>query len=132
MVSVVVREDGTMLDGTPLERMIDTIESEGSSRPLGFSINCTHSTAARSAIARLGPAAAARVIAFQANTSARSPEELDGLDRLETEAAERFASALADLVETTSLRIIGGCCGSDARHIDALASRLARRSGGAA
>lgn len=132
MVSVVVRADGTMLDGTPLERMIDAIEAEASRPPLGYSINCSHSTAARRAIAGLSAAAAARVIAFQANTSARTPEELDGLDRIETEAPELFANALGDLTETTSLRILGGCCGSDARHIEALAGRLARRSGGAA
>ncbi len=132
MVSFVVRGEGTMLDGTPLERAIETIESEVARPPIGFSINCTHSTAARSAIRHLAPAAASRVIALQANTSSRSPEELDGLDHVETEAPEVFAKALAELADETSIRIVGGCCGSDARHIDALAARLATAGGAGA
>lgn len=133
MISAVLRADGTMLDGTPFEVAIDRIESEARRAPLGFSINCTHSTAARDAIRRLSAPAARRVIALQANASARSPEELDGLDHLETEEPETFADALAELGRTTSLRILGGCCGTDARHIEALAGRLVRaRSAGVA
>ena len=124
MVSAVVRAGGTMLDGTPLEAAIAKLDGTASP-PLGFSINCAHTAIAREAMSALSPAARRRVIALQANTSRRAPEELDGLDHLETEEPESFAADLHALVNATSLRIVGGCCGTDARHIDALASRLA-------
>jgi homocysteine S-methyltransferase len=127
LISAVVRRDGTMLDGTPLATAIARIDDE--SRPLGFSINCTHSSAARDALRRLDDRATRRVIAFQANTSARAPEDLDGLGHLETEEPEVFAASLAELARTTSLRILGGCCGTDERHIEALAARLVRAAG---
>lgn len=123
MVSAVVRAGGTMLDGTPLESAIRALDA-GATPPLGFSINCAHASIARAALQTLTPGTRRRVIALQANTSRRAPEELDGLDHLETEDPETFAEELHGLARETSLRIVGGCCGTDARHIEALAARL--------
>jgi homocysteine S-methyltransferase len=50
---------------------------------------------------------------------------LEGLAELETEDPEVFAEAMAGLRERFGLRVLGGCCGTDGRHIRALAARLA-------
>ncbi len=67
--------------------------------------------------------ASARVLGLQANTSAKSPEELDGSPILECEDPELFATRMMHLRIEFGTRVMGGCCGTDARHIFALARR---------
>lgn len=52
------------------------------------------------------------------------PEELDRLDHLDAEAAETFADAMRGLRRDYGLRVLGGCCGTNDRHIRAVARRL--------
>jgi len=69
--------------------------------------------------------AAARVIGFQANTSPRDPSEFDALTSLDTMRPEDFATSLAILRSEYGLTVLGGCCGTRAVHIHALAMALA-------
>ena len=62
-----------------------------------------------------------RLIGFQANTSARSPEELVHLEELETEAPTTFAASMLQIHQRFAIPILGGCCGTDTRHIERLA-----------
>jgi homocysteine S-methyltransferase len=62
---------------------------------------------------------------LQANTSAKSPEELDGLESLDSEAPAPFAAAMLDVRRQFGAKILGGCCGSDERHIEAIAAMIA-------
>ncbi len=127
ILSFVVRPDATLLDGNRFADAILEIDDRVAHAPLGYSINCVHPSIARSALRAIPAPARARVIALQANTSARSPEELDGLAELETEPAETYASAIDAILDESSLCLTGGCCGSDVRHIDALAVSLSKR-----
>lgn len=126
MLSFVVRPGGEILDGTPLADVIHAIDDCVPSPPLGYSINCVHATIAGTALATLPEETRRRVIAVQANTSRRTPEELDGLGELDCETPAEFAAAAAEVVRRTSVRIIGGCCGSGKEHIEALARALER------
>ena len=65
-----------------------------------------------------------RLIGLQANTSARSPEELDGLEQLDGSEPEGFAEELLGLHHKFGIKVIGGCCGTDHRHIEAIAAKL--------
>ena len=69
-----------------------------------------------------------RLIGLQANTSANSPEELLGLDHLETEAPDAFARAMCEVRERFGTQILGGCCGTDDRHIAEIAKILTESS----
>ena len=124
MLSFVVRPTGLLLDGTPLEDAIREIDGASSPPPAGFSINCVHPEIARQALSRLSDHARRRVIAFQGNTSARTPEELDNLSRIDRAEAEPFARSVATLMEESSIHIVGGCCGTDAEHMRAVADRF--------
>jgi homocysteine S-methyltransferase len=124
MLSFVVRPGGRLLDGTPLGDAIHAIDDGVPSPPLGYSINCVHATIAGNALAMLPEETRRRVIAVQANTSRRTPEELDGLAALDCETPAAFAAAAGEVVRRTSVRIIGGCCGSGQEHIEALARAL--------
>ena len=118
ILSFVVRSAGTLLDGTPLANAITAIDD--ASAPHGFAINCTHASVALAAALRLDPRTAARIVAFQGNTSALSPEELDGREELVTETPAEFADHVAALEQVLPLRIAGGCCGTTPDHIRAL------------
>jgi homocysteine S-methyltransferase len=126
LVSFVVRPSAVLLDGTPLADAIRALDAL-SPNALGISLNCVHPTVASAALSQLDPALASRVVAFQGNTSALSPEELDGQAELQGDDAPQFAASLADLAG--HIPIVGGCCGTDVSHMTALADRLMLRSG---
>jgi homocysteine S-methyltransferase len=128
VLSFVLRPDGCLLDGTPL---VDAIaEIDGRERPpAGYWINCTHPEVFATGMKEAhdsNATVAARVIGFQANTSPRDPLEFDALTSLETMRPEDFASALAILRSEFGLSVLGGCCGTRAVHIHALAMAVAQ------
>jgi homocysteine S-methyltransferase len=65
------------------------------------------------------------MVGLFANTAALTPEELDERDALVEEDPEVFGRQVAALHGEWGLKILGGCCGTDERHIRSLASRLA-------
>ena len=69
------------------------------------------------------PVAAARITGLHANTSAKSPEELEGLEALDTEAPDDFGANLWALHRDLGTRFLGGCCGTSTDHMEALAQR---------
>lgn len=129
VLSFVIRPDGCVLDGTPLEQAIEIIDSEAGTPPACYSVNCVHTSVFSAALTRMrekAPAAADRVSGIDANTSAKSPEELDGLEEIDTEAPDDFGRNLAGLRASFGLRYLGGCCGSSTGHIEALAKQCTR------
>lgn len=129
LVSFIVRPSGCLLDGTPLDEAMSSIDGPVSPRPLGYLVNCVHSSALDAALSTPAGRRAldtGRLLGLQANTSSKTPEELDGAEELEGEAAEDFASGMCALRNRFGLRVLGGCCGTDAAHILALARGLAK------
>jgi len=132
VVSFVLEEDGRMLDGTPLHAAIERIDAAASPAPLFYSINCVHPSVAARALRDEGvfsDLVARRLVEFKANASALSTEELVRLDHPEGDDPERFAAGMWGIHEEFGLRILGGCCGTDDRHIRALAARMAGAKG---
>jgi len=130
LVSFVARPEGTLLDGTPLTEAIATIDSQAAPPPLAYLVNCTHASVFRSAVTHEQNSSTLvreRVIGLLANTAALSPEELDESDVLVEEEPEVFGASVAALRTDLGMRILGGCCGTDERHIQCLAQRLATR-----
>lgn len=128
IVSFVVRPDARLLDGTLLADAIRALDAI-TPPPLGVSLNCVHPSVAAAALTLLGPETAARIIAFQGNSAALAPEELDGSEELLGDDAAQFGNALIPLL--ASVPIVGGCCGTDVSHIAAVADRCrkSQRSG---
>jgi homocysteine S-methyltransferase len=131
LLSFVLRSAGTLLDDTPLEHAIERIDASVTPAPLAYLVNCVHpdnfARGLGNVAGRAGDEPVRRIIGLQANTSARQPEELDGADALDGAAPEAFAEELAGVQQRFRLKVIGGCCGTDENHIDALAVALTRR-----
>jgi len=128
VISFVVRPGGTLLDGTPLHDAIAAIDATVTPQPLGYMVNCTHASFARAALlheTNSSPLARQRIIGLLANTAALSPEDLNDSDSLVEEYPTTFAHAVAGLHRELGLKILGGCCGTDDRHIRSLAAQLA-------
>ncbi|MBT0653981.1 homocysteine S-methyltransferase family protein [Geomobilimonas luticola] len=128
VLSFVVRPEGTLLDGTPLKDAIAAIDAAVTPPPLAYMINCTHASFARSALLHETHSSALvrqRIVGLLANTAALSPEDLNDSASLVEEDPDVFARSVAGLRRELALKILGGCCGTDDRHIRSLAARLA-------
>jgi len=131
VLSFVARPEGTLLDGTPLDTAIATIDAAVTPRPLAYLVNCTHASIFRSALLNernSSPLVRTRIIGLLANTAALSPDDLDGSAELVEEAPEVFGNSVAALRDELNMKVLGGCCGTDERHIDCLARRLTQES----
>ena len=126
LISFVIRPQGTLLDGMDLAEAILRIDDVAP--PLGYGINCVHPKVLTPALARLErthPDLLGRLVTFQANTSALSPEALNAIATLQIEAPDRFAQEVTMVGRRFAIPILGGCCGTDERHIAALAKAIA-------
>jgi homocysteine S-methyltransferase len=128
LLSFVIRGDGTVLDGTPLDDAFKLIDESTARTSLGYGINCVHPTTLSRAL-RNSPSVAARLLLFRANASALRPEELDGSADLVVDEPEPLAAGILGINRHFGIPILGGCCGTGTEHIAALASmaRLATR-----
>lgn len=129
VLSFVVRRDGACLDGTPVAEAIRRIDADVSRPPTAYLVNCVHPSVFAAAFAAAQARDAdvgQRLIGLQANTSALSPEELDNRRELDSESPAEFADAMVGLHGRLGIRVVGGCCGTDDRHIRCLAERLAQ------
>ena len=127
IISFVFRPDGTLLDGTPLKDAVSAIDAKVNPRPLAYMCNCTHASIFRSAMrheTHISSLVRNRVVGLLANTAALEPEALDSSKELVTEAPEIFGRDVANLHREFGMKILGGCCGTDQRHIQSLAGHF--------
>ena len=123
--SFIVRPDATLLDGTPLDDVIVEIDDTVDPAPVFYMMNCIHPDVYLSVYPMLdGEHVKRRMLGLQANTSLMRPEELDKLDRLDTADAGDFAVSIINVHDRCGAKILGGCCGTDERHIRSIAERL--------
>lgn len=126
LLSFVIGSDGRILDGTPLPAAFAEIDDATAPRPpLGYLINCAYPSFLHPEA--LPAAVFERLIGFQANASAREHSELDGSATLQAEAVEDWGERMLALHRDWGLRILGGCCGTDTRHLSYLVTHLADR-----
>jgi homocysteine S-methyltransferase len=115
-------------DCTPLKDAIAAIDAAVTPRPLAYLINCTHVSFARAALMHKTNSSLLvreRIIGLLANTATLSPKDLNNSTSLVEEDPEAFGRSVAGLRRELGLKILGGCCGTDDRHIRSLAALLA-------
>ena len=128
VVSPILDARGRLLDGTPMVGVVARIDEVVTPRPVCYTVSCVHPSVLRQALRAdegLGRLAGRRLLGIKANASRKSPEELVELDEVDSEDPERLADEVVDLQAEFGLRVLGGCCGTDHRYIEALADRRA-------
>ncbi|MCP3953425.1 MAG: homocysteine S-methyltransferase family protein, partial [Desulfobacterales bacterium] len=128
VLSFVIRPDGAILDGTSLHTAVETIDATVNPAPAFYMVNCVHPVVFMSAMGiqtALSDNVARRVLGFQANTSTKSPEELDNLHYLDTTEPVLFAEMMLEIHQAFGTRVLGGCCGTDNTHIEKIAEQMA-------
>lgn len=124
-ISFTVETDGLLPDGTPLLDAIAVVDSATDSAPAYFMINCAHPDHFSSALDEASPVTQ-RICGIRANASRMSHEELDNAEELDFGDPDELAAQYAQLRERfPSINVLGGCCGTDARHIAAIARACA-------
>jgi homocysteine S-methyltransferase len=127
VLSFVVRPDGTLLENTPLHDAISQIDLLVNPKPLFYLVNCVHPSVLRSAFmneSNSSDLVKKRLIGIQANTSSKSPEELDGSAELISEDINALTNVMVQLHQEYGLKIFGGCCGTNDKHIQQLIDDL--------
>jgi S-methylmethionine-dependent homocysteine/selenocysteine methylase len=118
IISFVIGKEGCLLDGTPLERAIEQIDAKTQRPPLGYGANCCYPAFLQAAT--LSPSSRERMISIQANASSLSHEELDQADELHTDDPADWCDRMLALHRSLGLKILGGCCGTDASYLQTL------------
>ena len=123
VMSFVIRPDGGLLDGTPLNDAITEIDASAGPGPLFYMVNCVHPSILLSAL-KAGTndteAVRERLLGIQANASSLSPEELDRSDAIRSDDKNEFIELMKNLRLENGLKIFGGCCGTDESHIEGM------------
>lgn len=126
-ISFTVETDGRLPSGQSLEEAIAAVDIATKGRPAYYMVNCAHPT---HFLNQLVPAGSwtRRIVGIRANASTLSHAELDVATTLDSGDPGDFAEQYAQLKQQLpNLRILGGCCGTDHRHIEAVARRCLRR-----
>ena len=124
VVSFTVETDGRLPTGQPLGEAIMETDFEARKAPAYYMINCAHPTHFESVLRENGPWRT-RLRGVRANASKCSHAELDEAESLDDGNPQELGqenAALRRLLPT--LTIFGGCCGTDARHIEKIAEAL--------
>ena len=114
-ISFTVETDGRLPDGTALEDAIRNVDSETSSSPAYYMINCAHPTHFDHV---LDAPWTDRIYGVRANASCKSHAELDEAVELDDGDPTEFGHLVAGLRgKLRNLKVVGGCCGTDHRHV---------------
>jgi S-methylmethionine-dependent homocysteine/selenocysteine methylase len=121
VVAFTVETDGRLPSGQALDEAIAEVDAATGGAALHFGINCAHPDHFSGAI-ELGSPAIERIELLRANASRMSHAELDEAEALDdgdpVELGEQYASLVG---AHPQLRVLGGCCGTDVRHVAAIA-----------
>jgi S-methylmethionine-dependent homocysteine/selenocysteine methylase len=127
VISFTVETDGRLPTGQPLGEAIDQVDSETGGAPAYFMVNCAHPTHFEHVLEGDG-AWRERIRGVRANSSKMSHAELDEAEQLDPGDPLELAAGYARLrAKLPNLTVLGGCCGTDHRHVAALADSVGRR-----
>lgn len=124
VISFTVETDGCLPTGQPLADAIQEVDAETSGGPAYYMINCAHPSHFLSVFDE-GVSWMARIRGLRSNASCLSHAELDAADELDRGDPEQLAVAHTDLrLRFPSIRVFGGCCGTDHRHVSAICDAI--------
>ncbi|MET3769718.1 S-methylmethionine-dependent homocysteine/selenocysteine methylase [Marisediminicola sp. UYEF4] len=119
-ISFTVETDGRLASGESLSEAISAVDIDSGWYPAYFAVNCAHPTHLAEGMWD-DDVVRRRVRGLRANASSSSHAELDNSDTLDDGNPEELGCQLGDLRRANhQLTVLGGCCGCDIRHIEAI------------
>jgi homocysteine S-methyltransferase len=119
-VSYTVETDGRVPDGTTLGEAVEGLDAATRAGAAHLLVNCSHPDHVAPGLDPTAPWTS-RIAGLRVNSSRLSHAELDEAEELdEGDLADLAASTRALAEALPDVRIVGGCCGTDARHVAAM------------
>lgn len=116
-ISFTLETDGRLPSGATLKEAIETVDAMTREGPAYYMINCAHPTHFDTTLAQ-GGRWIERIRGVRANASRRSHAELDAAPDLDAGDPVELGGQYGDLQRAfPQIRVIGGCCGTDHRHV---------------
>jgi S-methylmethionine-dependent homocysteine/selenocysteine methylase len=126
VISFTVETDGCLPSGETLREAIERVDEVSDGSPAYYMVNCAHPTHFVDVLD--GGAWTDRIRAVRANASAKSHAQLDESPTLDEGDPEELARGHLELAaRLRNLKVVGGCCGTDHRHVDRICRTLAVR-----
>ncbi len=120
-ISFTVETDGRLPTGDALGDAIAAVDAATDGYPAYYMINCAHPTHF-DGVLDANAAWTARIGGVRANASCLSHAELDMMTELDIGDMDDLAARHRALVgRFPNIRVLGGCCGTDLRHVTAIA-----------
>jgi homocysteine S-methyltransferase len=120
VISFTVETDGRLPSGQPLGDAIEVVDAASGSYPAYYMVNCAHPTHFAHLLEG-APAWTSRLGGVRANASKLSHAELDDAEQLDTGDPQELAARYQELrAAVPAVRVLGGCCGTDHRHVGAI------------
>ena len=128
VIAFTVETDGHLPTGQSLHEAIAEVDAATNGAALHFGVNCAHPDHFSKSLAVDSPAID-RIELLRANASRASHAELDEADELDAGDPDELGLLYAELRrKRPQLRVLGGCCGTDVRHVRAIARSCADAS----
>ena len=127
IISFTVETDGRLPSGQSLQKAIEAADTATGNAPVYYMINCAHPKHFEQAISGKD-AWLQRIRGIRANASCKSHAELDESETLDDGNPEELGRDYRKLQTLLpNLRVMGGCCGTDHRHVEAMCAACAER-----
>ena len=121
VISFTLETDGSLPTGQSLREAIDAVDAATDKEAAYYMINCVHPTHFDTAIATSEPWVK-RLRGIRANASKLSHAELNEAPDLDDGNPRELGGQYADLLcRHPQINVLGGCCGTDHRHIEEIA-----------
>jgi S-methylmethionine-dependent homocysteine/selenocysteine methylase len=120
VISFTLETDGRLPTGESLATAIETVDREVNRSPTYYMINCAHPDHFSAALPD-SPALTGRLRGLRANASRMSHAELDNATALDAGNPEELAALYAGVLHRfPHINVLGGCCGTDHRHVESI------------
>ena len=120
VVSFTVETDSRLPTGESLKQAIEAVDAATDAAPAYYMINCAHPDHFSDAL-QAGEAWIKRLGGLRGNASRMSHAELDAAEELDDGDPHEFGVLNQAIVARLgNINVLGGCCGTDHRHVEAL------------
>lgn len=118
VISFTVETDGKLPTGQMFKDVIESVDQATRRAPAYYMINCAHPTHFEGLLVA-GEAWSERIRGLRANASTKSHAELNESAELDEGNPEELGRQHRELLgKLKHLNVLGGCCGTDHRHVE--------------